>query len=586
MEVFPDFGINLNIQLWIVAKYIESVSFLVAPMFLIRRENINFDVDRYIGSIENSTFALKAFLVYAVVTVSCLLSIFFFRNFPACYIEGLGFTPFKTLSEYIISFILFCSLIALYVKKDRFENKVFRLLAASIILTAFGELSFVLNSHINEFPNVVGHYVKLLSFYLLYQAVVDVGFEEPCSLLFRELKHREDDFRQKVICLEDEYNHICGMIGLNRNSEQKIKSSEENKDKEGYRSFSQYFPVIGFRLDENFVPLSIQGPVEEITGYRKEEVLSGKIEFIEIIVPEDQPLILENRKKLKSNSKLVFEDEFRIRTKNGDIRWVREITRSIRDRSGGPGNFQGLIYDITERKMAEEALEKIEHIRIKEVHHRIKNNLQVISSLLSLQAEKFEDEEVIEAFRESRNRVTSIAKIHEELHGGKSLDSLDFSDYLQKLTADLFNSYRVGKDGMSLKLDLEEVYLGMDTAIPLGIVVNEMVSNSLKYAFSDRNEGEIRISLQKGENSASKNKNSGSDKDFPENVLENNSFRYTLTVADDGKGIPEEIDFRATDSLGLQLITILVDQIDGLIELKRDQGTEFNIRFNDYGKRA
>lgn len=579
MEVFHGFDINLTVQLWIVARYLESISFLIAPLFLIpERGNGNMDVEKkYIKSPDGSAFAWKVFLIYGIVTISCLFSIFFFRNFPAGYIEGSGITPFKILSEYVISFILFCSLIALYVKRDSFESKVFRLLAASIILAAFGELSFTLHSHVGEFPNIIGHYFKLLSFYLIYQAVVDIGFEEPCTLLFRELKYREEDFRQKAIFLGDEYNYICRMIGVNRDPEQRNKSSEEYKNQENYQSFSKHFPGIGFQIDENFKPISLDGQVEEITGYASGEILSGKMDLMELILPEDQQLIFENRRKLKLNPKLVIENEFRIRKKNGEIKWVREITQRVLSMSEGSGKFQGLVYDITERKMAEEALEKIERIRLKEVHHRIKNNLQVISSLLSLQAEKFEDKDVIEAFRESQNRVASIAMIHEELHSGESLDSLNFADYLQKLTADLFDSYRVGKDGIHLKLELEKVRLGMDTAIPLGIIVNELVSNSLKHAFSGRNEGEIHMSLRNWERPAFKEAAPSLDDDR----LDNSDFLYVLTVSDNGKGIPEDIDFRTTDSLGLQLITILVDQIDGSIELKRDQGTEFTIRFSD-----
>lgn len=578
MEIFHGFGVNLTVQLWILARYLESISFLVAPLFLIRtREDRTRDFEnRYVKSLEGSIFAWKVFLVYGIITISCLLSIFFFRNFPAGYIEGSGITPFKLLSEYVISFILFFSLIALYVKRDSFESKVFRLLAASIVLAAFGELSFTLQSHVNEFPNIIGHYFKLLSFYLIYQAVVGIGFEEPCTLLFRELKHREEDFRQKAIFLGEEYNHICRMIGVNRTSELRNNRPEENKDQENYHLFSQHFPGIGFQLDENLKPISMAGSVEEITGYGSDEILSGKVDLTEIILPEDQHLVSEYWQKLKLNPKLVIENEFRIRKKNGETKWVREIIQRIQKRSEGSGKFQGLIYDITERKMAEEALEKIDRIRVKEIHHRIKNNLQVISSLLSLQAEKFEDKEVVEAFRESQNRIASIAMIHEELHGGESVDSLDFADYLQKLTADLFNSYRVGKDGVHLKLEVEKVCLGMDTAIPLGIIVNELVSNSLKYAFSGRNEGEIRISLRNGRRLAPED-NSNSDR----GCLGSSDFNYILTISDNGEGIPEEIDFRTTDSLGLQLITVLVEQIDGCIELKRDQGTEFAIWFNN-----
>jgi len=137
------------------------------------------------------------------------------------------------------------------------------------------------------------------------------------------------------------------------------------------------------------------------------------------------------------------------------------------------------------------------------LHHRIKNNLQVISSLLSLQAEKFEDKGVREALRESQNRIASIAMIHEELHEGEGMDTLYFAAYLRKLTADLFSSSRVGNDSISLKLDLEQVYLNMDTAIPLGIIVNELVSNALKYAFPAR-DGEIYINFCRTETSATR----------------------------------------------------------------------------------
>ncbi|WP_407355149.1 histidine kinase dimerization/phosphoacceptor domain -containing protein [Methanolobus sp. WCC5] len=196
---------------------------------------------------------------------------------------------------------------------------------------------------------------------------------------------------------------------------------------------------------------------------------------------------------------------------------------------------------------------KIEEIRKKEIHHRIKNNLQVISSLLDLESDKFNDDGVIEAFKESQNRVISMALVHEELYRSQDMESIDFSDYLMKLVNELSYSYAINKEKIQVKMDVDPTFLDMDTAIPLGMIVNELVSNSFKHAFKQGKEGEIHVDL----------------------TLEGG--RLTLTVGDNGVGFPENIDFRETDSLGLQLITTLTAQIDGTIELDRSLGTKFSI---------
>uniref|UniRef100_UPI000AFA5D61 sensor histidine kinase n=1 Tax=Methanosarcina horonobensis TaxID=418008 RepID=UPI000AFA5D61 len=167
--------------------------------------------------------------------------------------------------------------------------------------------------------------------------------------------------------------------------------------------------------------------------------------------------------------------------------------------------YQSTLYDITERKETEKFLVNIETARKKEIHHRIKNNLQIISSLLDLQAEKFdnrkfiEDSEVKEAFRESQDRVISMALIHEELHKGGKIDTLNFSQYIEELANNLFFTYRPGNACITFDKDIEkDIFFDMDTAIPLGIIVNELFSNSLKYAFKGRNKGEIIIRLSGG----------------------------------------------------------------------------------------
>jgi len=303
---------------------------------------------------------------------------------------------------------------------------------------------------------------------------------------------------------------------------------------------------------------------EQIYGYSAEEIIGKPISILE------PSIIAEETKKLaelvKQGEMIQQYETLRLR-KDGTAINV-SITLSPVFEIHGKLTAVSVIYrDITKRKEAEVALEKIQEAHIKEIHHRIKNNLQVISSLLSLEAEKFSDAKILESFRESQNRVASMALIHEELYKGDKIDTLNFAAYLQKLTADLFCSYNLGNNGTSLKLDVEQVYLGMDIAIPLGIIINELISNSLKHAFPNRKAGEIYISLCKTETFTAKN-----------------DFHYILTVADNGIGIPEEIEFPDMDSLGLQLVNILVEQIDGCVELNRDEGTKFSIWFSNTEK--
>jgi two-component system, sensor histidine kinase PdtaS len=347
-----------------------------------------------------------------------------------------------------------------------------------------------------------------------------------------------------------------------------VKKTLENND-DRYRSFMLNFKGIAFQLDDNFVPEFMQGEVEDIIGYSEEEFLYEQVLWMNIIHPADKPLVVKDVLKIRrSPNNLSRELDFRIIHNNGRIKWVHQIYQKIQGKDGTHDKYQGVIYDITEKRNSEEALAKIEVTRKKEIHHRIKNNLQVISSLLDLQAEKFrnrgcvEDSEVLRSFRESQDRVMSIALIHEELHEGRGTDTLNFSPYLERLVKNLFQTYRLGNTDTSLNLDLEEnLYFDMDTAVPLGIIVNELVSNSLKHAFFGRDKGEIRIKLRREE--------SESD----ERVL------YILIVYDNGVGIPENIDIEDLDSLGIQLVTTLVDQLEGEIELKRNKGTEFTIKF-------
>ena len=249
--------------------------------------------------------------------------------------------------------------------------------------------------------------------------------------------------------------------------------------------------------------------------------------------------------------------------------------------------ISAIVRDITQRIESEKSQVKAEKAKKKEIHHRIKNNLQVISSLLDLQAEKFKnrecikDSEVLEAFRESQDRVISMALIHEELYKGEGFETLDFSTYIRELVENLFQTYRLNSKNIHLHMDMEEnIFLDMDTAIPLGIIVNELVSNSLKHAFIGKDNGGMYITLRREKNGERINS-------IEESKYEGcKSTSFILKVSDDGIGISKSIDLENPNSLGIQLVTTLVDQLAGELELKSNNETEFTIRFTVTEKRS
>ena len=215
-----------------------------------------------------------------------------------------------------------------------------------------------------------------------------------------------------------------------------------------------------------------------------------------------------------------------------------------------------------EIKQREEAQEQINNslkekvILLREIHHRVKNNLQVISSLLNLQSGYISDKKSLEVFRESQNRVRSMALVHEKLYRSKSLNKIDFSDYINSLARDLFNSYSVENKRISFISDFMGTFLEIDTGILCGLIVNELISNSLKHAFPDGKKGEIFISMHL-----------------------NSDNKYDLIFKDNGIGFSSDIDLKNTDSLGLQLVTSLTSQLGGKIKLTSNGFTQFEIIF-------
>jgi PAS domain S-box-containing protein len=215
------------------------------------------------------------------------------------------------------------------------------------------------------------------------------------------------------------------------------------------------------------------------------------------------------------------------------------------------------IGQFVERRRAEERIKASlaeKEVLLKEIHHRVKNNMQVISSLLSLQADHISDPKVLELFEDSQHRIQSMALVHETLYQSHDLSQVNLGTYLHELADELWRSYGTRAQQVRLSFQAEEILVGIDTAIPCGLIVNELVSNALKHAFPDGRAGEVRIRLRKGTRST-----------------------YVLAVHDTGIGLPEDVDLRQAESLGLRLVTSLTEQLSGSMEVERIGGTRFTL---------
>jgi PAS domain S-box-containing protein len=245
--------------------------------------------------------------------------------------------------------------------------------------------------------------------------------------------------------------------------------------------------------------------------------------------------------------------------RQNNVVWREIFLNPIFDELGNLVEVAGIGLDITEKKLANEQIHNSlqeKEVLLKEVHHRVKNNLQVISSILNLQSSYVKDQSTLNILKESQDRIKSMAFIHESLYQTKDFSSINFSEYVVNLSQNLLHSYSSLEHEIKLNLDIQNVFLNLDLAIPCGLIINEIVSNALKYAFVDKKEdAEIMIKMHlKGEN-------------------------LHLQIKDNGIGLPKHIDYRNTESLGLQLVVTLVDQLNGSIELDCTQGAHYNILF-------
>ena len=348
------------------------------------------------------------------------------------------------------------------------------------------------------------------------------------------------------------------VVILSEEIEQKDIKLQESQEK--FRSVADS-AVDGIITTDNNGKIILFNPsLENMFGYGIDEI-KGK--HVTILMPERYKKQFINKlEKFKSTGRHEFDRKTfeSIGLKKDGTEFPFEI--SIATWGLTENKFTtSIIRDVTERQRDEKKLQKSlneKDMLLKEIHHRVKNNLMIISSLLNLQSRYIKDEESKNIFKESQNRARSMALIHEKLYQSTDLKRINFGEYIHTLSYDLYDTYVLDKTLISLNVDVGDIMLDIDISIPLGLIVNELVTNCLKHAFIVDKSGEINIKFQ---------------------VLED---KYQLEVKDDGIGFPRDIDYKNTDSLGLRLVTSLTEQIDGTIELNSISGTSFNIIFQEH----
>jgi PAS domain S-box-containing protein len=307
MGVIMGYGTNLPTQLWIAARSLESISLLIACSVLDKRK-----------------MKINLVLLGYIITVSLLfLSIFYWKIFPSCFIEGSGLTPFKKISEYIISLILAASLFFLLRKKEKFDRKVLRWLVISILLTIASELTFTFYVSAYGLSNLIGHIFKIISFYFIYQAIIVTGLTKPQELLFRNLQESEEKLSYALAATND------GIWDRNLESGKLYLSN-------------RYYQML---------------------GYNPGEITITQKAFEEFLHPEDKERILQKIKGCIEGKTKEYSAEFRLKTKSGKWEWILGRGKVVsRDSTGKALRFLGTHVDISQRKQAEEKLEKLARI--------------------------------------------------------------------------------------------------------------------------------------------------------------------------------------------------------------------------------
>lgn len=347
---------------------------------------------------------------------------------------------------------------------------------------------------------------------------------------------------------------VLAIIRAAINNREVRKSYEKlEESKQTYQTILNTINDALYIIDPKITFLEVNQGALDMYGYSKQEIIGESLEMLSAPGKNEMEEVVNAGLRALNGENQTFE--FWGKRKNGEI-FPKEVKLN-KATYFGQDVVVAVARDITIRKEDEKRLKKSldeKEAMVQEVHHRVKNNMQVVSSLLGLQSMYLEDDKVQNALQESQNRVQAMAMVHEKLYQSKNLSSVDMGNYMHQITQHLLKNYQLESNKIKTNIQTEKVEMDIKTASPLGLIINELITNSIKYAFPD-GEGEITLMIC-------------SVDDY-----------YCLTVADDGVGLPDGFQLDKTETLGLQLVNRLVRQIEGTIELAESKGTEFIIKF-------
>jgi PAS domain S-box-containing protein len=376
------------------------------------------------------------------------------------------------------------------------------------------------------------------------------------GLLFKKNKEMEIyvEFKKKEGGMKTRGTGWIRDVTERRNAEERLKASEEK-----FRSLFEGGPDPSFVLNSDGEFVDVNEKLVEISGYDKEEMLGKKFPEAEFLTEESKQKIAEN-----FDNRMQGEDiapyEITVKTKGGEYIFAELNVKPLIKEGQIVGEI-GTARNITDRKRFEEKIQASlteKEALLREIHHRVKNNLQIISSLLNMQAMKAADESVVESLLESRSRIHTMSIIHSQLYQSENLELVDMDITIRGLLNFLVAQYAKEGKEIASSVTATGVTLHISQAIPCGLIINELVSNALKHAFKGMTKGNIDISML----------SLGDDK-------------VKLSVKDNGVGIPEELDIYKPNTLGLHLVKALTEeQLKGKIGLKKDKGAEIYIEFS------